>query len=77
MISVAGRRAAAASGVMNTGGNAVGGVGALLVPWMAEQFGWIAALSTGSLFALLGAVLWLFIRADESLEAKHSGAAAA
>ncbi|MDX1642999.1 MAG: MFS transporter [Thermoanaerobaculia bacterium] len=76
VISVAGRRAAAASGVMNTGGNAVGGVGALLVPWMAEQFGWIAALSTGSLFALLGAVLWLFIRPDEALETRHGRAAA-
>jgi ACS family glucarate transporter-like MFS transporter len=65
--SVAGRHAAAATGVLNTGGNAVGGVGALLVPLLAERFGWLVALSTGSLFALLGAVLWLFIRADQPL----------
>jgi ACS family glucarate transporter-like MFS transporter len=45
----------------------VGGFGALLVPLVAESLGWVAALATGSLFALLGALLWLFIRADEPL----------
>jgi ACS family glucarate transporter-like MFS transporter len=63
-ISVGGRHSAAACGVMNTGGNAVGGVGAL-----AESFGWLVALATGSLFALVGAALWLLIRADEPLAA--------
>ena len=67
--SVAGRHAAAAAGVLNTGGNAVGGIGAILVPFLAERFGWVAALSTGSLFALVGAALWLLIRADEPLRA--------
>jgi ACS family glucarate transporter-like MFS transporter len=68
--SVAGRHAAAAAGVLNTGGNAVGGIGAILVPFLAERFGWVAALSTGSLFALAGAALWLLIRADEPLRAR-------
>ena len=36
-IAVSGRRAAAACGVLNTGGNIVGGVGALLVPLMVRQ----------------------------------------
>jgi ACS family glucarate transporter-like MFS transporter len=66
-ISVAGRHGAAACGVLNTGGNIVGGFGALLVPLVAQSFGWVAALSTGSVFALIGAVLWLFIRADEPM----------
>ncbi|MGB6853978.1 MAG: MFS transporter [Thermoanaerobaculia bacterium] len=66
--SVAGRHTAAASGVLNTGGNAVGGFGALLVPFVAERFGWVAALSTGSLMAVVAALLWLFIRADEPLQ---------
>lgn len=65
--SVAGRHASAACGVMNTGGNAVGGVGAILVPLLAQHYGWVLALSTGSLFALVGAALWLFIRADEPM----------
>ena len=64
--AVAGPRAASASGVLNTGGNLVGGVGALLVPVVARSFGWVVALGTGSAFALVGAALWLWIRADEA-----------
>jgi ACS family glucarate transporter-like MFS transporter len=63
-IAVSGRHASAACGVLNTGGNVVGGVGALLVPYTVEAFGWQAALATGSIFAVLGAVLWFWIRAD-------------
>jgi ACS family glucarate transporter-like MFS transporter len=66
-ISVAGRHASAAAGVLNTGGNVVGGIGALLVPITAQAFGWVPALATGSVFALLGVGLWLFVRADEPL----------
>jgi ACS family glucarate transporter-like MFS transporter len=71
-ISVAGKHASAAAGVLNTGGNVVGGIGALLVPITAEAFGWVPALATGSLFALLGVVLWLLVRADRCLEGFHS-----
>jgi ACS family glucarate transporter-like MFS transporter len=71
--SIAGRHAYAACGVLNTGGNAVGGLGAILVPLLAARFGWVLALSTGCLFALIGAALWLFIRADEPMGAEpHS-----
>lgn len=63
-ISVSGRHASAACGVLNTGGNIVGGIGALLVPFTVQALGWGAALATGSVFAILGAVLWFWIRAD-------------
>jgi ACS family glucarate transporter-like MFS transporter len=63
-ISVAGKHASAAAGVLNTGGNVVGGIGALLVPITAEAFGWVPALATGSVFAIIGVGLWLLIRAD-------------
>jgi len=66
-IYVAGKHASAATGVMNTGGNVVGGIGALLVPVTAEAFGWVPALATGSVFALIGVGLWLFIRADKPI----------
>jgi hypothetical protein len=52
---------------MNTGGNVAGGIGALLVPITAEAFGWVAALATGSVFALIGVGLWLFVRADKPM----------
>lgn len=67
-ISVAGRNAASAGGIMNTGGNVVGGVGALLVPVIAEHAGWVPALASGSAFAIIGVVLWLFIRADAAMD---------
>ena len=66
-ISVSGRHAAEASGVMNTGGNLIGVFGGLMVPLIAAKFGWTAAVASGSLFAFIGAALWLFIRADEPM----------
>jgi MFS transporter, ACS family, glucarate transporter len=66
-IFVSGKHASAATGVMNTGGNVVGGIGALLVPITAGAFGWVPALATGSLFALAGVGLWLFVRADRPM----------
>jgi ACS family glucarate transporter-like MFS transporter len=63
-ISISGRHSSSAGGVMNTGGNIVGGIGALLVPLTVRSFGWPAALVTGAGFAVVGAVLWIWIRAD-------------
>jgi ACS family glucarate transporter-like MFS transporter len=65
--AVAGPHTATASGIMNTGGNVVGGVGALLMPFLAEHYGWITALSSGSVMAIIAAVLWLFIRPDQKI----------
>ena len=62
--TVGGRYAAAECGVMNTGGNAVGGIGALMVPYTARAFGWPVALGTASLFGVLGAALWVWVQAD-------------
>jgi len=63
---IGGAHGAVTTGLMNTGGNVVGGFGALLVPLVARRFGWPAAISTGALFALLAAVLWIGIRADRT-----------
>jgi ACS family glucarate transporter-like MFS transporter len=67
MISVAGRDASEAGGVLNTGGNIVGFVGGMLVPITAKYFGWVVAVSMGSVFALIGATLWFFIRGDRPI----------
>lgn len=63
-IGIGGRNAAAACGVMNTGGNSAGIVFALLVPFIAGKLGWTTAIAIGTLFAFLSATLWFFIRAD-------------
>jgi len=67
-VAVSGKHASTGCGILNTGGNIVGGVGALLVPLTAERLGWIPALATASAFAVVGAALWLLIRPDEQLE---------
>lgn len=66
-IGIGGKHTAAAGGIMNTGGNAVGFINALLVPITAQLLGWPAAMATASLFAFVSAALWLFIRADERI----------
>lgn len=66
-IAVSGRHASTACGLLNTGGNVVGGIVALLVPVIVKTLGWGAALASGSLFALLAAVLWIWIRPDKLL----------
>lgn len=68
-IAVAGKHTSSACGVLNTGGNVVGGIGALMVPITVKLFGWTAALATGTAFALIGALLWLWIRADREFPA--------
>ena len=60
---VAGPYTAAAGGVLNTGGN-LPGVLAPLFGLMVDRVGWLPTLTTGSLFALLSAILWLLIRVD-------------
>lgn len=68
-MAVGGEHGAAATGVLNTGANVVGGIGAILVPVTAEAFGWVPALATGSVFALIGAGVWLIVRADRPIGA--------
>lgn len=66
-MAVSGRHAPVATGILNTGGNLPGIIGGMLVPVIANLLGWEAAIMTGSVFAIIGAVLWIFIRADEPM----------
>jgi ACS family glucarate transporter-like MFS transporter len=65
---VGGRFATAACGVLNTGGNVAGILATPMIPILERKFGWMVALSSGSVFAILGALLWLFVRADRPME---------
>ena len=67
-IAIGGQFAGTAGGLMNTGANAMGAIGAILVPWLAQFFGWTFAIASGGIFALVGAVLFLFVRADEQMK---------
>jgi ACS family glucarate transporter-like MFS transporter len=67
-ISASGPHASAGCGVLNTGGNVVGGIGALVVPFTVKYLGWPTALATGSVFAIIAALLWLFIKPENALK---------
>jgi ACS family glucarate transporter-like MFS transporter len=69
----AGPHTATATGVMNTGGNAAGFL-APLVGLMVDQLGWLATLASGSVFALVGSTLWLFIGAQRESAPGHTPA---
>ncbi|MBN8481562.1 MAG: MFS transporter [Xanthomonadales bacterium] len=62
--AIGGRHAGAAGGLLNTGANLMGFVNALLLAGLAERFGWTLAIGVGAAFAVAGAVLILFVRAD-------------
>ena len=66
-IAIGGQFAGTAGGLMNTGANIIGALGAILVPFFAQSFGWTIAIASGGVFALIGAVLLLFVRADRPL----------
>jgi MFS transporter, ACS family, glucarate transporter len=58
-----GPHAATAYGVVNTGGNAAGFL-APAVGLLVDRAGWPMTLASGSVFALVGAGLWLFVRVE-------------
>ncbi len=66
-MAVSGKHAPVATGILNTGANIPGVLGGIMVPFTAGLFGWPAAMVTGSVFAIVGALLWIFIRADEPM----------
>ena len=61
---VGGPHASTAFGVVNTGGNAAGFL-APVVGLLVDRAGWPVTLASGSLFAVAGAVLWLFIGVEK------------
>ena len=66
-MAVSGRHATVATGILNTGANIPGIIGGITVPITAGLFGWSTAIALGSVFAVVSALLWLFVRADEPM----------
>ena len=63
-IDVAGPFAGTAAGILNMGSNLGGVLSTVLIPLLAHRLGWFSALGRGAVMAVLGASLWLGIRAD-------------
>ncbi len=66
-VAIGGEHAGAAGGVMNTGANVMGIFNALLVPFFANAFGWTFAIASGAVFALIGILFMLLVRADHTI----------
>lgn len=58
------------SGLMNTGANLGGTLSPTVTPLIAQHLGWSAALATAALIALLGGILWIWIKPGDGLGAK-------
>jgi len=71
---IAGSQSQSATGILNTGGNIAGGIGAVLVPVIAGAFGWTTAVASGALFSLIAAALWLGVRPDLTLQSRATAA---
>ncbi len=56
------------SGVMNMGANLGGAVSPSLTPWLADQWGWTAALLTAALIAIFGGLMWMKIDPEQKLD---------
>jgi ACS family glucarate transporter-like MFS transporter len=63
--NVAGPHAGAATGILNTMGNVGGIASTALVPIFVKHFGWVVALGSGTVLALLGALLWFWINTGD------------
>jgi len=61
------RHTATATGILNTFANAGGLIATPMIPFLAAQFNWLVALMSGAGFAVLGALLCLFVRFDKPM----------
>jgi ACS family glucarate transporter-like MFS transporter len=62
MMKIAGKQSGTAGGIMNMGSNLGGLLSPALTPVIASYLGWENALHIAALLAIIGAVLWLFIK---------------
>ncbi len=66
--AIGGRHAGATGGLLNTGGNAMGFVSAVLVAVVAQDLGWDIAVALGAVFAFLAAGLILLVDAGQQMD---------
>jgi ACS family glucarate transporter-like MFS transporter len=57
------------SAMMNTWGNIGGWISPILTAYIATRWGWTQALDFAALITLAAPFLWIFVNADEDLEA--------
>ncbi|MBM0170486.1 MFS transporter [Altererythrobacter sp. C41] len=58
---IAGRHTGVVSGLMNAGCQIGGAITASLTPWIAAQYGWVAAFGTGAAIVVVGTAAWAVV----------------
>jgi ACS family glucarate transporter-like MFS transporter len=58
---IAGRHTGVVSGLMNVGCQLGGALTSSLTPWIAAQYGWVAAFGTGATIVIIGTIAWALV----------------
>jgi MFS transporter, ACS family, glucarate transporter len=67
-VDIAGLSSGFFSSAVNMGGQIGGALTASLTPWIATKYGWRRSFMVAASFAVIGALSWLFVNPDVSLE---------
>ena len=67
-VDIAGRSSGVFSSVVNMGGQIGGALTASLTPWIAARFGWTASFAVAAALAIVGALCWLVVHPERTLE---------
>src|SRR5690606_33017937 len=65
---IAGRHTGVVSGLMNAGCQIGGAITASLTPWIAAQYGWVAAFGTGAAIVVVGTAAWAVVDPRRPIE---------
>jgi ACS family glucarate transporter-like MFS transporter len=67
-VDIAGRSSGVFSSMVNMGAQIGGAVTASLTPWIAQRFGWTTSFALSAILAILGAICWITVHPERSLE---------
>ena len=65
---IAGRHTGVVSGFMNVGCQIGGALTSSLTPWIAAEYGWVAAFGTGATIVIIGTIAWAFVDPTRLIE---------
>ncbi|UUL83126.1 MFS transporter [Sphingomonas qomolangmaensis] len=72
---IAGQHTGVVSGLMNVGCQLGGAITSSLTPWIAAQYGWVAAFGTGAAIVLVGTIAWAVVDPRRPIEPAASDSA--
>ncbi len=67
-VDIAGQNSGIFSSAVNMGGQFGGALTASLTPWIAQRYGWTTSFMVAAAFAIIGALSWLFVNPDRTLD---------